>query len=413
MSRAPAIIPVPALASALVAGVRERARSAPEPVPAAPRRLMHVMLNLRVGGLERVVIDLLRCLDRTRYQAEVCCLDEGGDLQREVEALGVPVTVLDMSHAGGGMVLERLAERMRAARTDVVHTHNVLAHKFGALAARCAGVPVVIHTKHSRNFVKRPFEHPKIQVYGHLLSWITDKVIAVSENARHVSELYELVPPWKLVSILNGVDVRRFEVSVDRPALLHDLGLPPGARIVGNVARFVPEKDHGNLLRAFGRLLALVPEAFLLLVGDGPLMAPAEKLSRDLGIAERVKFAGLRHDVPQILKILDVFALSSITEGTSISVLEAMSAEVPVVATAVGGNTELVTDGVTGLLCPARDPDQLAARIAELLRDPSRGRALATAAKASVIARYSFERTAAAYMDLYDELLVRKRNAAR
>ena len=413
MSRAPALIPVRALAGAAVRGLVERAQRGRDGGRAArPPRLMHVVLNLRVGGLERVVVDLVRGLDRARWHVEVCCLDEGGDLERELESLDVPVTVLGMSQVGGGAVLERLVERMRASGTDVVNTHNVLAHKFGALAARCAGVPVVVHTKHGRNFVGRPFEHPKIQVYGHLLSWITDRIVAVSEDARSVCRRYELVPPWKLVTIPNGVDVRRFEVEADRPALLRELDVPADARIVGNVARFVPEKDHTTLVRAFARVVEAEPWAFLLLVGDGPLMDAAGQLSRECGIESRVRLAGRRRDVPQLLKLLDVFALSSITEGTCIALLEAMAAGVPVVATAVGGNPELVRHGATGLLCPARDPEALAARIVEALRDPAGGRARAAAGKAKVVATYGLERTAAAYTSLYEELLARRGRAA-
>jgi sugar transferase (PEP-CTERM/EpsH1 system associated) len=402
------------LARAATRGVVEALRRGRADGRAAwPRRLMHVVLNLRVGGLERVVVDLVRSLDRTRYRVEVCCLDEGGDLQREIESLGVPVTVLGMSQVGGGVVLDRLVGLMRAGGIEVVNTHNVLAHKFGALAARCAGVPVVVHTKHGRNFVGRPFEHPKIQVYGHLLSWITDRIVAVSDDARDVCRRYELVPPWKLVTIPNGVDVRRFEVAVDRPALLLELGIPADARIVGNVARFVPEKDQATLVRALARVLAAMPQAFLLLVGDGPLMDAAARLAQDLGVADRVRLAGRRRDIPPILKLLDVFALSSITEGTSISLLEAMAAGVPVVATAVGGNPALVTHGVTGLLCPSRDPEALAARILEVLRDPARSGALAAAGKARVADAFSVERAAAAYAGLYEDLLVRKGRAAR
>ncbi len=409
MRRAPALIPLPALARVAAGGAVDRLRRGRRDGGAAgPRRLMHLVLNLRVGGLERVVVDLVRCLDRTRYRVEVCCLDEGGDLQREIESLGVPVTVLGMSQIGGGAVLGRLVEHMRANGTEVVNTHNVLAHKFGALAARCAGVAVVVHTKHGRNFVGRPFEHPKIQVYGHLLSWITDRIVAVSDDAREVCRRYELVPSRKLITIPNGVDVRRFEIAVDRQAVLRDLGVPAEARLVGNVARFVPEKDQATLLRAFARVAEASPRAFLLLVGDGPLMEAAQRLSQELRIAGRVRFAGRRQDVPEILGALDAFALSSVTEGTSISLLEAMAAGVPVVATAVGGNPALIADGVTGLLCPSRDPEGLAGRIVEVLRDPSRARAMAAAARAKVRAAYSLERTAAAYADLYQELLDRK-----
>jgi glycosyltransferase involved in cell wall biosynthesis len=377
----------------------------------APRRLMHVVLNLRVGGLERVVVDLVRNTDPSRYAAEVCCLDGGGDLQAELEALGIEVTLLRMSDLGGGAVLRSLADRMRRSGTAVVHTHNVLPHKFGALAARCAGVPVVVHTKHGRNFVRRPFEHPKAQVYGHLLSWITDRIVAVSENAHEVCRRYELVPARKLMTMKNGIDVRRYELEIDRAAVLSQLGIPASARVVGNVARCVLEKDHATLVRAFARVLPSVPDAFLLLVGDGPLLEATGALCRGLGLAERVKLAGRRADVPRVLRALDVFALSSITEGTSISLLEAMSAEVPVVATAVGGNPELVEDGVTGLLCPPSDPDALAARIGEVLRSPAPARHRARAAKAKVIRLYSLDRVIAEYMQLYDDLLDRRREA--
>jgi glycosyltransferase involved in cell wall biosynthesis len=174
------------------------------------------------------------------------------------------------------------------------------------------------------------------------------------------------------------------------------------------VARFVPEKDHASLVRAFSRVLEAVPEAFLLVVGEGPLMDATARLCREHGISDHVKLAGPRRDVPRLLRLFDVFALSSITEGTSISLLEAMAAEVPVVATSVGGNPGLVAHGVTGLLCPAGDPDALAARIVEVLGNPALGRALAAAARAKVLAQHSLERTAAAYASLYDGLLAGK-----
>jgi glycosyltransferase involved in cell wall biosynthesis len=272
-------------------------------------------------------------------------------------------------------------------------------------------VPVVVHTKHGRNFVKQPFEHPKVQIYGHLLSWITDKIVTVSKNARDVCRYYELVPPSKILTIENGVDVARFGLAVDRPGLLRELGIPPDAHILGSVARFVAEKDHATLVHAFSRVAVAVPTAHLIAVGDGPLLDPVAQLCHELGVASRVKLVGRRPDVPTLLKSFDVFALSSITEGTSISALEAMSAGVPIVATAVGGNPELVTHGVTGLLCPPRDPARLAARVVEVMRDPALGRALAAAAREKVIASYSLERTAAAYAALYEDLLTRKCSA--
>jgi sugar transferase (PEP-CTERM/EpsH1 system associated) len=403
VSRAPALIPASALAAALLERARRPARG--RRGAGSPRRLMHVVISLEVGGLERFVADLVRATDRGRFEVEVCCLDEPGALAAELRDAGVRVTSLGLSRAGGAEVLRALTRRMRRAGTDVVHTHNVLAHKFGALAARCAGVPVVVHTKHGRNFVRRPFERPKSQLYSHLLSWITDKVVTVSDDARRVARRYELVPPRKLVTIANGVDVRRFELEVDRPALRRELGLPDDARVVGNVARFVPEKDHGTLLRAFARVVPEIPRAHLLLAGDGPLLEPARRLSRELGIERRVRFAGRRADVPRLLQLLDAFVLSSITEGIPISLLEAMAAEVPVVATAVGGNPEVVSDGATGLLCPPRDPAALAGRVVDLLRDGARARRLAAAAKADVVASYSLERTAATYEALYAALL--------
>jgi glycosyltransferase involved in cell wall biosynthesis len=403
VSRAPALIPTAALAAAVLERVRAPASRRD---PARPRRrLMHVVLSLRTGGLERFVADLVRATDPSRFEVEVCCLEDGGELGAELEGAGFQVTALGLSRVAGGEVLRLLVDRMRRGGTDVVHTHNVLAHKFGALAGRCAGVPVVVHTKHGRNFVRRPFEQPKAQVYSHLLSWITDKIVTVSDDAQRVCRRYELVRPGKLLTIANGVDVRRFELEVDRPALRRELDIPADARVVGNVARFVPEKDHETLLRAFARVLAEDRRAFLLLAGDGPLLEPATRLACELGIERRVRFAGRRGDVPRLLQLLDVFVLSSITEGTPISLLEAMAGEVPAVATAVGGNPEVVRDGTTGLLCPPRDPAAIAARILDLLRDEGRARRIAAAAKASVVARYSLDRTAATYESLYDALL--------
>ncbi len=370
-----------------------------------PARIAHVVLGLNVGGLERMVLRLLERTPRDRFSPLVCVLEGPGALARELERLDVPLAEVPRRRGLDPRLAIRLAAWLRREGVALVHTHNPAPHLYGALAAALARgaagePPRVVHTKHGRNY---PTVRRKV-IANRVASALTDRVVAVSDDARAVAIEVEGVDPSRVVTILNGVDTDEIRPGGDARAARARLGAPEEGFHVGCVARLSPEKDHATLLEAFARLRARRASAHLTLVGDGPLRGALERDAARLGIAGAVTFAGMRSDVPALLPAFDVFALASRTEGISLTLLEAAAAGVPLVATRVGGNAEVLGGGEAGLLVPAGAPDALAAALEAVAARPDRAE-LGRRGRARVVARFGADRMARAYGELYDELL--------
>lgn len=352
-------------------------------------KIVHLVSTLGIGGLEMVVLDLARNADRDAFQLHVFCLGEIGALEPRFEAIGVPVESLNWSRRGRSRVILRLFKRLRELRPDVLHTHNPDPHLIGSLAAALARVPVLVHTKHGRNYPNRP----RAVRANRIASRLTNCIVPVSHDAARVARDVERVSPRKLHVIHNGVDLRRF-AAPQRPER------KPVSRAV-HVARLNIIKDQESLLRAARIVCDAAPDFRLELIGDGPKRAELEALHGELKLGDRVRFAGFRDDVQRILSESDLFILSSISEGISITLLEAMAAGLPVVATDVGGNPEIVVDGETGLLAPARSPEKLAAAILELIHDPERASRMGQAGRRRVEEEFDVRRVARKYEDIY------------
>lgn len=363
----------------------------------APTRLTHVVENLNRGGLERVVIDLVRAQRELGYDCEVVCLFEAGSLAAEVTAAGIPVHACGKR---GGLdlgAIARLRGHLRRHRTQVLHTHNAVAHYHAIAAALGLGIRRTVNTRHGMG----------VQQAGGRREWLfrrtlgrTDVVATVCEAARRDVLAQGLIPAAKVVAIPNGIRLDAFEPASDaaRTALVRELGLPLGTRLIGAVGRLNWAKDPVSLVRAFRMVRERHPATALVWIGDGALRTEVEAAAKSEGVADRVILLGDRSDVPRLLTGLDLYAMSSLTEGYSIALLEACAAGLPIVATDVGGNGEIVRDGVNGLLVPARDPQRLAQALIDLCGDPVRcsrmglaGRewALDAATMAVMAARYA------------------------
>ncbi len=289
-----------------------------------------------------------------------------------------------------GMLL-RVARLFRSWRVDVVHTRNVESFFYGLPAARLAGVPAVIHSEHGRTFPEKRLR----VIVQRLLLRHADAAFTVSEQLRA-----DLVRELRLRSdrldvLYNGVDIARFHPAV-RSASCE--GTRPLR--IGSVGRLVPVKNYPLLLKAFASLPANVPTE-LVLVGEGPERAALEQLASELGIRARVKFAGHRNDVPQVLQGLDIFVLPSINEGMSNTLLEAMAAGLPVVASDVGGNREIVQDERSGLLFRSGDAEGAASRLLRLAKGADLRHGLGQAAAARVREHFSMEAMLRRYEALY------------
>lgn len=358
-------------------------------------RIGHVIWSLGLGGAEQVVIQLAAESVRRGHAVSVFTLGAPGTFAAQAGAAGVRVVSVAKRSRYDVTVLARLAGEFRRARLDVVHTHLWGAHVWGRIAARMARVPVVVATEHNLDTWK-----PRgYFLVDRVLSHLTTHLVAVSGP---VQEFYEQASVgrgrWHVIR--NGI-----ALAPDAPRHLgpahRALGLADGDRVVGWVGRLVTAKLPGDFLEAVSLAAARVPRLRALVVGDGPLRQEAERRTRELGLADRVVFAGLRTDVAELLGGMEVLVFSSEREGLSIAMLEGMAGGVPIVATRVGGTPELVEDGRSGLLVPPHAPAELAAAIARVLDDRSLAAALARGARVTIAKRFSFEAMANAYDELY------------
>lgn len=363
-------------------------------------KIIHVVESLERGGLERIVVDLVRAQGQAGHDVQVVCLFERGLLARELDVQGIPVHACGKRRGHTLAALTRLRVRLRAAATGVLHTHNAAAHYHAMVAG--AGIPFacVVNTRHGMG-VSDPRSRRE-WLYRRSL-WRTDAVAAVCEAACDRFRSQGVAPRGQLLAVPNGIDVAAFEtVSLERHGALAELlGVARTTPIIGTVGRLTPVKDQALLLKAFADVLAQLPDAVLVLVGDGPLRAELEGIANALGIADRVRFLGDRSDVGALLAGFDLFVLPSRSEGYSIALLEACAAGLAIVATDVGGNGEIVRDGRNGRLVPAADAAALAQAIVDLPRDPATSRAMGWQGRKWAEAEASLEAMVARYQALY------------
>jgi glycosyltransferase involved in cell wall biosynthesis len=267
-----------------------------------------------------------------------------------------------------------LYRHIRRGRYAVVHTHSSKAGVLGRWAAWLARTPVIVHTVHGWGHHDR--QHPLVR---HLFIWlerasqrITDKLIVVSPRNIEKGLADGIANPDKYVTIRSGIELDRFgHPQVSPQETRAALGIPLGAPVVGSVTRLSPQKAPLDFVRAASIVAQSVPEAWFVMVGDGPLRAEVKALAAELGLTDRLVLTGLRRDVPELLAAFDLFALSSLWEGLPRVLPQAMATGLPIVATAIDGNAEAVSSGENGLLVPAGEPAALAQAIVELLRNPS------------------------------------------
>jgi glycosyltransferase involved in cell wall biosynthesis len=377
--------------------------------------LLIVTPKLMVGGAQLQLLALLRGLDKDRFRPIVAPLYPGGELAQEFRA--VPgIEVIDLNRRGKWdfLPLARVAMLLRARRIDIVMPFVSPAAFFGLLPGLLAGTPALIATERSGS---RHLSGTGPKAYDTIEGWLAraaDVVIANSEAGRQLM-LRRGVREERIRVIRNGLDPRRLRPDPARVASCR-LRLSPteGAGAVGVVATLTPAKRHDVFLEAAAMVSTRLPQTRFAIVGDGPLRESLESRARSLGLADRVVFFGHQPRVADCLAALDVLVSSSCDlEGHSNSILEAMSLGVPVVATDVGGNPELVQEGVTGSLVTVGDPAAIAGRVVEILTEREIASARAVRARAMVQSQFGFERMVAEYEALYTALLTTDRPRRR
>ncbi len=367
---------------------------------AATLDIAHVVENLERGGLERMAIDLVGAQHAAGHRCRVACLFEPGALAHELESQGIEVHACHKRSGFDAGAISRLRAWLRAVPGAVVHTHNANAHYHTVAAGFGLRLAKMINTRHGMG-AAQPGSRGE-WLYRRTMAR-TDIVAAVCEAARARFAQQGVRPRERLLAVPNGIRVEAFSCASGerRAALRNVLGLAPGVRIIGTVGRLNPVKDQATLLRAFARVHKTSADTALVLVGDGALRATLEAQSAALGLGDAVRFLGDRSDVRQLLQGFDAFVLSSLSEGYSMALLEACASGLPIVATDVGGNREIVADGGNGLMVAPADEGALAEAMAALLREPARAAQMGQAGRDWALREASIATMAARYDALY------------
>jgi glycosyltransferase involved in cell wall biosynthesis len=369
-----------------------------------PRHVAHMIGSLHTGGAERALINVLLAADRKDFRYTVICLGYRGELAPVLEAAGIPVHVMRIRHRHLLVSIPRLARWLRRENVVVVHAHMYWAGLWGRLAGRLAGVPVLMTTEHGPDLWKGP-QHI---AFDRLLTRWTARHIAVAQDGLELRLRRERVRPDRIVLIPNGVAIPAVCRDPNRSRLARqEFGLAPDTPVIGSVGRLVPEKGYVHMLEALKLARVELPGLRWLAIGDGPLRQELAARTTEMGLDDAVIWAGLRTDIDLLLEAMDLWVMSSVSEGLPVALLEAMAAACPIVATQVGGIPEAVSDGREAMLVPSLDPAALAGAIVELLRNPARARELGHAARARAEAQYSIGSVVRKVEDIYREELAR------
>ncbi len=375
--------------------------------------IVHVVHHLSVGGLENGLVNLVNRLPQNAYRHAIVCMTDYSDFKERIKKPDVEVYALHKRPGKGLKVYLDLWRLFRRLKPDVVHTRNIATLE-AQLPALLAGVPLRVHGEHGRDSRDIDGKNTKYQYLRKIFRPLITHYIALSFDLREYLQGQVGVSGHKISHICNGVDTEHFTQAREKPKTL----LPDGFNgkdifIIGTVGRMEPEKDPVTLAKAFIQLLNEYPQARqnlrLVMIGDGVLLEPVKALLAQADVTELTWLPGERDDVSILLQTMDVFVLSSLVEGISNTILEAMASGLPVVATRVGGNSEIVDEDVTGLLVPRRDPASLAAAIHRYFRDPGMRRRHGALARRRIEEGFSIDKMVQQYHDLYDRLLYSNR----
>ena len=367
--------------------------------------LMHIVHSLNVGGAEKLVFELARAADSKRFSVVVACLDEAGEYAPELSASGVKICVLNRKPGVRPELFGRIAALVWSNRIDVVHAHQYTPYFYGLVGARLSGRAHCLLTEHGRFFPD--VRKPKRVAVNQILWRLTGATVAVSEFTRQALVDNEGFPADRVEVLYNGIHAHGGVTDGERARLRTWFGVPddePDAPVIGTCARLSHEKNLPMMVEAFAALRQHLPSARLIIAGDGPARPKIEQRRDALGLGDAVRLVGFVDNVPQVVGSFDVFAMSSLTEGTSVTLLEAMYAGRPVVATDVGGNPEIVVDGETGLLVRSKDPSAFADALRRVLTDRDEANRLGRNGRARTERHFTFEGMVRAYEEIYVEL---------
>ncbi len=371
--------------------------------------IAHVLFRLGTGGLENGVVNLINTMPDEKYRHAVICMTDFTDFRNRIKKDGVQVYCLNKKPGNDFAVYFRLWKLLREIKPDILHTRNLSALE-AQFSGLIAGIKHRVHSEHGRDIDDVDGTNPRYVLLRRLFQPAIQRYIPMSKDLETWLVKQIKVPTKKITQIYNGVDLNRFKIGNDKPLDL----LPPGFRspemiLIGTVGRLDPVKDQITLVQAFIHFVKTYPavrnKVRLVIVGGGSQLPKLRELSTEADVEDLIWFAGERNDVAEIMQTLDLFVLPSINEGISNTILEAMATELPVIATNVGGNPELVIDNKTGYLVEKQNSLAMAEAFKKYLDNPDLLVGHGKAGRTRCESMFSLKRMIIDYMNVYDNLL--------
>ncbi len=358
-----------------------------------------------MGGAEDLVAAIVRGLPPRRFAPEVACLEAPGPVGAELAAAGYPVHSLglDLKRDPAWRLAAAVRRLLKEIRPDILHTHLYHPNLYGRLAALGLGLPGVVAAVHN-SYTRVKFHR---RLWNHLLGWASDRILVGSPRVWEDVRRYDAVPASRLLLLPYGIDPAELETDLTREEARGLLSV--SGFVLAAVGRLEEQKGQKHLLAAMAGVRRQIPEATLILVGEGRQRQVLEHQARELGLADRVRFLGTRRDLALIYRALDLYVQPSLWEGLPLALLKAMGAGLPVLATRVGGVMELIEDGVNGRIVAPAEPEALGRVLVELYQRPQLRARLGAAARLTIREHYSLEAMLAGLEQLYLELWQKNR----
>lgn len=365
-----------------------------------PIPILYLNYSMEIGGIETLISELTHRIGGNGFIPYIGVFKGGGSLEKGLISDNISLFNLNKKEGIDLTLAGRLRRLLMDKRVKIIHTHNYSSWFYGVLASSGIKGLSHIHTEHSNVGEKRRVWIERI------LSWYTAKIVCVSEKVRRSMINNQGISSERLTLLYNGVDTKKFYHDFNkRQSCREKLGIKQDSPVIGIVARLNPIKDHFTLLEAFAQVSKDIPDASLLIVGNGELKDKLENKTRNLGLTKNVFFLGERRDIPELLNAMDIFVLSSLNEGHNVSLLEAMATGLPVVVTNVGGNLELVLAGITGFLVPPKETAMLSEKIKMLIKDEYLRSQMGKRGRLRIVEYFDMDRMVNAYCTIYNQLL--------
>lgn len=329
-------------------------------------KLMIITHDMAIGGLQQVIVNLCRNLNRNIFEPSVLCLRRGGEFAMQIERLGIKLITLPQKNKTDYFSFLKVARILKREKIDIIHTHNTQPFIDGTMAALLSGVKTIIHTDHARSFPDKK----RYMFLEWAMSHFAYKIVGVSEHTSENLLKYERISPKKLLTVLNGIDGERYDIMIDKIQKRRDLGINLDGPIIGLGVRLSDQKGISYLLKAIPDIIKKHPNLSVVIAGKGERSNQLISEANQLGInGKNVFFIGPRLDIPEIIKLFDIYVLPSVWEGLPMVLLEALASGCPIIATDVGGNSLAVKNNFNGILVRPKDSKQLSKKISSLLEN--------------------------------------------